>query len=285
MATFKESENKTEIKPKPKVKTKTLSEKSKVVKEKNPSPNPKGNQRKRIAKPHMSKEQTFEMEERLEEKTEHNLSVEKVKDISCELIEIFAQDPTPFFEERAEKVLEMIEDIGVAKREAMELGILTGKKDDISELAYYLTKPLLPVAGIPKKWTPNAIRYINEFYWEKIVLPANRHLKYPPSIHEMLKLANISFTAFNSYYYNGDEEMRNTCEIINDMFVTYLQRMGMLDLLKENTCMFTQKTTYKQKENDQPAMFIQGNVGFVPSDSINSLLKKYGKENISIYDD
>ena len=204
---------------------------------------------------------------------ENNARIEEVNRQLQVVSQKFIENPTPFFEEREREIARVIEQYGDLQNEDLQNGIIS-KKDYALALTEYLIKPLLPKQGSPLQHTPSTLSFTSEFYWEKIVLPLNEKVSFIPNIHDLLTLLNISSQTFLKYANDGNEEMRETCQMIKDKFISYYQRKGLAKECSEIMAMFVLKTTFQQRENDVPQVMI-ANVNNSPDEKI----AKYARQN------
>lgn len=206
----------------------------------------------------------------------HNNSVKEVQKQVDLIIDKFVANPEPFFTAKEKEIAKYIEKYGNLQTEDIENGIIT-KKDYAIELSYYISKPIIPTIGYTPEYNANSLLMVNQFYWEKIVLPINQKMFYIPLISDLCRMLNISTNTFNNYAQNGDEAMREACKIIADQFIGYYQRNGMNKNISEIMAIFTLKTTYRQRENDVPQ--VQVNTVHVSArDKVNQYAKQYGYE-------
>ena len=205
---------------------------------------------------------------------EYNTEIEKANEQLDIVAQKFVADPTPFFAEREKEIAEVIEKYGNLANEDLENGIVA-KKDYSLTLAKNLIKPLIPRKGRACQHTTLSLELTNEFYWNKIVLPANEKAEYIPSIFDLFKLLSISQQTFIKYANNGDEDTREACAKIKDEFIDYYQRKGLQKQCSEIMAMFVLKTTFGQRENDQPQIAVV-NVNNSPDEKISKYARQHG---------
>lgn len=256
-------------------------QKFKEVEEK-PKTKRKGNQRPRIANKNRSIKQTLELQEK-KEKEEKNNSKKAELDKQLEIIaQKFLDNPEEFYKQKEQEIAKLIVKYGDLQNEDLEKGIIT-KKDYSSKLTYYVTKPILGLYAVVPQYNAQALQMASEFYWEKVVLPLNEKIFYIPMLPDLLRILGISIATFNRYSTNGNEQMRETCQMIFDQFVSYYQRKGMSKEISEIMGMFVLKTTFKQRENDVPQVLIQNN-NISSNDKIKKFAKAYGFDEYVIDD-
>ena len=88
-------------------------------------------------------------------------------------------------------------------------------------------------------------------------------------------MLNISKSTLYKYASNGDEQMREVCEMIKDEFVDYYQQKGLTKELNDVMAMFVLKTSYGQRENDQPQIAVV-NVNNSPDEKISKYARQHG---------
>ena len=187
----------------------------------------------------------------------------------------FIDNPKPFFEERENEIAEVIAKYGNLQNEDLENGVMT-KKDYALQLTERLMKPLVPRYGSQvARHTALSLQLTNEFYWEKVVLPLSDKTDFIPNIYDYFSLLGISKQTFDKYQQNSTEEMRETCEMILDKFIGYYQRKGMKKECDTIMAMFTLKTTFGQRENDQPQIAVV-NVNNSPDEKISKYARQHG---------
>lgn len=190
------------------------------------------------------------------------------------VVQKFIDNPKPFFEEREKEIAEIIVKYGDLQNEDLENGVMS-KKDYALRLTENLMKPLVQIYGNPLKHTALSLQLTSEFYWEKVVLPLSDKIDFIPSIYDYFSLLGISKSTFDKYSQTGTEEMRETCEMILDKFVGYYQRKGMKKEVDTIMAMFTLKTTFRQRENDQPQIAVV-NVNNSPDEKISKYARQHG---------
>ena len=189
----------------------------------------------------------------------------------------FIDNPKPFLQERENEIAEMVAKYGNLQNEDLENGIVS-KKDYALQLTERLMKPLVPRYGSQvAKHTALSLQLTNDFYWEKVVLPLTEKTDFIPNIYDYFSLLGISKATFDKYQANGNEEMRETCEMILDKFIGYYQRKGMKKECDTIMAMFTLKTTFKQRENDTPQVVV-ANINTTPQERIDKYARQYGFE-------
>jgi hypothetical protein len=189
----------------------------------------------------------------------------------------FIENPQPFFDERVKEVAKVIERYGNLQTEDLENGIIT-KKDYSIQLSKHLIKPFIPNTGsVIQKHTPHSIKMVSDFYWNEIVLKVNETTQFVPSLYHICKLLNISYDTLRRYANDGDEQMRETCAMIKDEFIDYYQQKGLTKELNDIMAMFVLKTTFQQRENDQPQVAVV-NVNASPQEKIDKYARQYGFE-------
>ena len=141
--------------------------------------------------------------------------------------------PTPHrsFAEREKEIAEVIAKYGDLASETS--GVMT-KKDYSLIMAKNLIKPLIPRMGRLAQHTAFSLLMTSDFYWDKIVLPANEKTEYIPSIFDLFKLLSISQQTFIKYANNGDEDTREACAKIKDEFIDYYQRKGLAKTMQRD---------------------------------------------------
>lgn len=187
----------------------------------------------------------------------------------------FVADPTPFFAEREKEIAEVIERYGDLANDDLGSGNIMTKKDYSLIMAKNLIKPLIPRMGRTAQHTAFSLLMTSDFYWDKIVLPANEKTEYIPSIFDLFKLLSISQQTFIKYANNGVEDMREACAKIKDEFIDYYQRKGLQKQCSEIMAMFVLKTTFGQRENDQPQIAVV-NVNNSPDEKISKYARQHG---------
>lgn len=207
---------------------------------------------------------------------EYNNEIEKANEQLDIVAQKFVADPTPFFADREKEIAKVIEKYGNIATEDLENGVIT-KKDYSLIMAQNLIKPLIPRMGLAAKHTPFSLLMTSDFYWDKIVLPVNEKTEYIPSIFDLFKLLSISQSTFIKYANNGDEDMREACAKIKDEFINYYQRKGLQKQCSEIMAMFVLKTTFGQRENDQPQIAVV-NVNNSPDEKISKYARQHGFE-------
>ena len=205
---------------------------------------------------------------------EHNTEIEKANEQLDIVAQKFVADPTPFFAEREKEIAEVIAKYGDLASEDLESGVMT-KKDYSLIMAKNLIKQLIPRMGRTAQHTAFSLLMTSDFYWDKIVLPANEKTEYIPSIFDLFKLLSISQSTFIKYANNGDEDMREACAKIKDEFIDYYQRKGLQKQCSEIMAMFVLKTTFGQRENDQPQIAVV-NVNNSPDEKISKYARQHG---------
>lgn len=175
----------------------------------------------------------------------NNENVEKVKNQIQTISQKFIDNPQEFYAEKEKQIAKLIAKYGDIDQDMMD-----ERKDYAMELSYYVSKPIIPYNGNPKRYNANSLLMANEFYWEKIVFPINEKMPYIPMLPDLLRMLSISIKTFNDYQTNGDEALREACSQITDQFIAYYQRNGLQKNISEIMAMFVLKTTFKQREND-----------------------------------
>lgn len=209
------------------------------------------------------------------------ISAQKETSEQIELISRqFLDNPEPFFKEREKEVASVIETYGDLQNKDIQNGIIS-KKDYCLKLVEKCCKPILPRTGRTSLHNAMTLRFTNDFYWDKIVLPLIEKVNFIPNIYDLFTLLNISKSTFELYSQNGDEDMRETCEMIVDKFIGYYQRKGMSREISEIMSIFVLKTTYKQRENEGPHMIIANINTTSPKEKIDKLARQYGYEEWS----
>ncbi len=224
---------------------------------------------KKVGRPKKKKPET----KRQKEVKENNVSIAELNSQLDAVAQKFIENPQPFFEEREKEIAELIEKYGNLQSQDLENGTLT-KKDYSLQLVKNLIKPFAYRIGMSKQHTAFSLQMTSDFYWQKIVIPANEKMEYIPSIFDLFKLLNISQRSFFKYAQTGDEDMREACEKIKDEFIDYYQRKGLKKECSEIMAMFVLKTTFGQRENDQPQIAVV-NVNNSPDEKI----AKYARQN------
>lgn len=210
-------------------------------------------------------------------KKENNENVVEVNKQLEIITQKFIENPKPFFDERIKEVAKTIEKYGNLQNEDLENGIIS-KKDYSIQLSKHLIKPFLANTGsIIAKHTPHSLKMVSDFYWNEIVLKVNEKTQFVPSIYHICKLLNISKHTFYMYATNGDEQMRETCEMIKDEFIEYYQQKGLTKELNDVMAMFVLKTSFGQRENDVPQIAI-ANINTSPQEKIDKYARQYGFE-------
>ena len=227
-----------------------------------------------MAKNHLSIEDAQAQVQREKKRKTNNKKVNEVQKQLDIVTDKFLSNPEPFYQEKEEQVAKLIERYGDLQEEDLENGVIT-KKDYSIQLSYYISKPIIPANNQVPAYTPNALKFANEFYWEKVVLPLNERMLYIPMLSDLLHMLNISTFTFNKYATNGSEEMREACQMIYDQFISYYQRNGLQKNIDSIMSMFVLKTTYKQRENDVPQ--VVNNVAVIsPNEVIDKMARQYG---------
>ena len=265
-------------------KFKTVEEKSKEEKPKKKSPNPKGNQRTRVAKAGVSLEETKKraIKEKANEENKKNQAYVKNQ---LEIIgQKFLENPEPFFEAKEKEIAKVIAKYGNLQVEDIENGVMN-KKDYSIHITHHISKPIFNYLGQKTKYNSISLQASSDFYWERVVLPLNEKIYYIPMIQHYLGIIGISSDTFQRYIDSGDEQIRETCKIIIDKFIAYYQNNAMQKHISEIMTMFVLKTTFKQKENEQPIINNFHNTTITPNEKVNKLLRDYGKDAIIIETD
>ena len=205
---------------------------------------------------------------------EYNTEIELANEQLDIVAQKFVADPTPFFAEREKEIAEVIAKYGDLASEDLESGVMT-KKDYSLIMAKNLIKPLIPRMGRTAQHTAFSLLMTSDFYWDKIVLPANEKTEYIPSIFDLFKLLSISQQTFIKYANNGDEDMREACEKIKDEFISYYQRRGMQKEIDVVMTIFVLKSSFGQRENDQPQIAVV-NVNNSPDEKISKYARQHG---------
>lgn len=233
-----------------------------------------GRQKKENGKTEQKQKQ---VQENKKKKAENNINVVEANKQLEIIAQKFIENPEPFFKERLKEVAKVIEKYGNLQNEDLENGIIT-KKDYSIQLSKHLIKPFIPNCGsVVQKHTPHSLKMVSDFYWNEIVLKANETTQFVPSIYHICKLLNISKSTLNNYANDGDEQMRETCEMIKDEFIEYYQQKGLTKELNDVMAMFVLKTSFGQRENDQPQIAVINNVAN-PQEKINKYVRQYGYE-------
>ena len=205
---------------------------------------------------------------------------ENVKEVNRQLEVItqkFIENPQPFFDERIKEISKVIEKYGDLQNEDLENGIIT-KKDYAIQLSKHLIKPFIQNCGsVIAKHTPHSLKMVSDFYWNEIVLKVNETTQFVPSIYHICKLLNISKFTLWKYATDGNEQMRETCEMIKDEFIEYYQQKGLTKELNDVMAMFVLKTSFGQRENDVPQIAI-ANITATPREKIDKYARQYGFE-------
>ena len=187
----------------------------------------------------------------------------------------FIENPTPFFAEKEKEIAEIIEKYGDLQAQDLAEGI-TSKKDYTIKLSESLMKPFVNAVGNSKKHTADSLIAVSDFYWEKMVLPLADKVNFIPNIHDLFSLLNISSLTFSRYSANGDEAMREACQIIRDKFISYYQRRGLTKEIDNIMAMFVLKTTFQQRENDTPQVVIANVNNNSAQEKIDDFARKHG---------
>ena len=207
---------------------------------------------------------------------EYNTEIELANEQLDIVAQKFVADPTPFFAEREKEIAEVIEKYGDIANDDLQNGVMT-KKDYSLIMAKNLIKPLIPRMGRTAQHTAFSLLMTSDFYWDKIVLPANEKTEYIPSIFDLFKLLSISQQTFIKYANNGDEDMREACAKIKDEFIDYYQRKGMQKEIDVVMTIFVLKSSFGQRENDQPQIAVV-NVNNSPDEKISKYARQHGFE-------
>ena len=205
---------------------------------------------------------------------EYNTEIEKANEQLEVIAQKFVENPQPFFAEREEEIAKIIEKYGNLESEDLENGVIS-KKDYSTRLVKCLTKPLIPSFGVTARHTAHSLKMVNDWYWDNVVLKVNEKTQFIPSIFHICKLLNISKSTLYKYASNGDEQMREVCEMIKDEFVDYYQQKGLTKELNDVMAMFVLKTSYGQRENDQPQIAVV-NVNNSPDEKISKYARQHG---------
>lgn len=211
-----------------------------------------------------------------EERAKHNAKVEELNNQLDIVAQKFIDNPQPFFKEREKEVAKIIEKYGNLQIEGIENGNIA-RKDYATQLSKYLIKPLINYNGKGLNHTAQSVSMVNQWYWENIVLKANEKVQFIPSIYHVCKLLNISKDTLNRYATDGDPQMREVCAMIRDEFIDYYQQKGLTKELNDIMAMFILKTSYGQRENDQPQIAVV-NVNNSPDEKISKYARQKGFE-------
>lgn len=214
------------------------------------------------------------------------LTPERRKELNGELKELdrqldviaqkFIDNPEPFFKEREKEVEKIIIKYGDMESQDLDEGKLT-KKDYAIQISKSITRPFLPRGSAPTKHTPQTLQATNDWYWKNIVLKVNETTRFIPSIYHVCKLLGISRSTFTNYANNGNDLMRETCEMIKDEFIEYYQQKGLTKELNDIMAMFVLKTSYGQRENDTPQIVV-ANINNSAQETIDKYARQHGFE-------
>lgn len=221
----------------------------------------------------MAKREQERMEAR-KKKQEHNNAIIEANTQLDIVAQKFVANPQPFFAEREKEIAKIIEKYGDLQQADIEMGNL-GKKDYSLAMAKNLIKPLIPRGGNATRHSALSLLMTNDFYWNKIVVPANEKTEYIPSLFDLFKLLSISQRTFVNYANNGEEEIQEACAKIKDEFIDYYQRKGLQKQCSEIMAMFVLKTTFGQRENDQAQIAVV-NVNNSPDEKISKYARQHG---------
>lgn len=192
------------------------------------------------------------------------------------IVQKFIDNPEPFFKEREKEIEKAIIKYGDLENQDLEEGKLT-KKDYAIQISKSITKPFLPTTLSSRKHTAHTLQATNDWYWNNVVLKVNQTTRFVPSLYHLCKLLGISRQTFTQYATNGNEQMRETCEMIKDEFIDYYQQKGLTKELNDIMAMFVLKTSYGQRENDTPQVLV-ANINNSPQEKIDKYARQYGFE-------
>lgn len=218
-----------------------------------------------------------EKEIKKKEKAENNATIVEANKQLEVIAQKFIDNPQPFFEERLGEIAKVIEKYGDLQNEDLKNGEIK-KKDYSIHLSKHLIKPIIPNTGsVVQKHTPHSLKMVSDFYWNEIVLKVNEKTQFVPSIYHICKLLNISMDTLRKYGNDGIEQMRETCAMIKDEFIEYYQQKGLTKELNDVMAMFVLKTSFGQRENDQPQIAVINNV-VSPQEKIDKYARQHGYE-------
>lgn len=179
----------------------------------------------------------------------------------------FAENPTPFFEERKSDVAKTLEQYG---------DISAGEAESLIALAMRPLPNLSKISGTVPRHSATTLQFTSDFYWAELVPKLSEKFDFVANIYDLFSLLNISKYTFDNYLNGGDREVRDTCEMILDRFIGYYQRKGMKKEISEIMSIFVLKTTYRQRENEAPSVVVANFNNVSADEKLKKLSNQYG---------
>jgi len=119
-------------------------------------------------------------------------------------------------------------------------------KVDGYALTQALSKTFVPIGVNANKYSSDDIMLSFNFYWEKIeeLIELNPRVKIVPTIYQFCSMIGIPTSNFTKYKLNGDDRMRNVCEIIQEKFIDFYTTRGMTNELNTIMSIFILKSVH-----------------------------------------
>lgn len=166
-----------------------------------------------------------------------------------QLIEKKKEELPKYIKKRKREFIKELEKYQISQPEDDENAIIMNKTIPMLELTDLCFTPFVKVAGKVVSYSADELAIIFEFFKE-CIKEMNKIEIMPPTKEQFCQLCGFSTIKFNELKNNGQKEVREVLEQVNDWICNYLSIGGLTRKISEVSSIYQQKVLGRKEATD-----------------------------------